>query len=386
MVLRKLQLILFTALFALANLPNFLVASAQLNSANFHTFEQKHNAYLNICGADESWLELDRNSEKIIRVASDDELRSALEEALPGHHIILEPGTYKPIRTTLKGTSRSPIRISAAPHHSAIFKNGVDGLSLSDSQYVVIRGLTCNHNERSGIHIVESSHIAIKDCVTRHNGRWGIFTGFVEHLIIERNLCTFSATEHGIYVSNSSDFVTIRRNMVMDNAASGIQINADRHMGGDGIITYCIVSNNVILNNGLKGGSAINLDGIQYTLISHNSLINNQAGGIALYQFDGTQGSSHNVVYKNSIYQAVNGRWAININSNSIENQIIENYIYTQHEWRGSISLDESSAAGFRSSQNTLSPWFSMDGGETRISLKKWKSLGYGQGSVALNE
>ena len=63
-------------------------------------------------------------------------------------------------------------------------------------------------------------------------------------------------------LSNSGDYVTVRKNLCYENAGCGIQLNADHSMGGDGIISYSVVEENVIFRNGKRGGGAINLDGV----------------------------------------------------------------------------------------------------------------------------
>src|SRR5207249_596007 len=101
---------------------------------------------------------------------------------------------------------------------------------------------------------VNATGVVIRHCFCHHNGRWGIFTGFARDLLIESNETSYSAAEHGIYVSNSGDRPTVRANLVHDNSAAGIQLNADpAEMGpdptdpqGDGIITGALIELNII--------------------------------------------------------------------------------------------------------------------------------------------
>ena len=69
--------------------------------------------------------------------------------------------------------------------------------------------------------------------------------------------------EHGIYVGNSGDRPIVRGNIAWGNQVCGIHMNGDVSQGGDGIISGALVENNVIFDNGRKGGSGINCDGVR---------------------------------------------------------------------------------------------------------------------------
>ena len=85
-----------------------------------------------------------------------------------------------------------------------------------------------------------------------------------------------------MYLSNSGDRPVVRGNVAHDNAASGIQLNADATMGGDGII-----EGNVIYGNGVLGGASINLGGVEDSVIRNNLVHDAHASGIALFQNGG---------------------------------------------------------------------------------------------------
>jgi hypothetical protein len=155
-------------------------------------------------------------------------------------------------------------------------------------------------------------------------------------------------------------------------------MNGDISMGGDGIISYALVEDNIIYENGPAGGSGINMDGVTYSLIRNNLLYNNHASGISLYQDDGGSGSHHNRVLNNTILMASNGRWGINIpETNDTHNQLFNNIIYNYHSWRGSIVIATPALAGFESDYNVVMDRFSTDTGDTRLTLTQWQALGY---------
>jgi Protein of unknown function (DUF1565). len=130
---------------------------------------------------------------------------------------------------------------------------------------------------------------------------------------IENNVCTRSAQQHGIYVSNSGDNPVVRGNVCWGNFSCGIHMNGDASQGGDGIISGALVENNVLYNNGAGGGSGINCDGVQNSTIRNNLIYNTHASGISLYRIDGGGPSSGNLVVNNTVLVAADGRWALNV-------------------------------------------------------------------------
>ena len=78
--------------------------------------------------------------------------------------------------------------------------------------------------------------------------------------LIENNVTSRSQQQHGIYFANSADRPILRGNTVWGNRVCGIHMNGDRTQGGAGIIKGALVENNVIYDNGQKGGAGINAD------------------------------------------------------------------------------------------------------------------------------
>ena len=202
----------------------------------------------------------------------------------------------------------------------------------------------------------------------------GILTGFSDDLLIENNTMSRSQAEHGIYVGNSGDRPVIRRNHVWGNNANGIHMNGDLSQGGDGIISGAVVEGNIIHDNGVAGGSGINCDGVQSSIIRNNLLYNNHASGISLYQIDGGQPARDNQVLNNTIVMASDARWALNIQNASTGNVVRNNIFYNQQSFRGSIAISADSLPGFVSDANVIMDRFSMDGGNTRVTLAAWRS------------
>src|SRR5262249_52149473 len=154
---------------------------------------------------------------------------------------------------------------------------------------------------------------------------------FAEGALIENNVTSRSLKEHGIYFANSADLPIIRGNTVWGNRVCGIHMNGDRTQGGTGIIKGALVENNVIYDNGQKGGAGINADGVQDSRFQNNLLYNNHSSGISLYRVDGGGPSKNNVVVNNTILVAADGRWAINIKIGSTGNTVYNNILWNAH-------------------------------------------------------
>jgi hypothetical protein len=199
-------------------------------------------------------------------------------------------------------------------------------------------------------------------------------TGFVDDLLIEGNWTSGSVIEHGIYVSNSGDRPIIRRNVVWNNSRNGIHMNGDAEQDGDGIISEAVVEANTIYSNGADGGSGINCDGVQDSLIVNNLIYDTHASGISLYRIDGGGPSSGNLVINNTVVVASNGRWALNIQDDSADNEVFNNIFFNLHPSRGAISLcGAGCAAGFVSDYNVTLDRFTADD-STVLTVADWQA------------
>ena len=303
-------------------------------------------------------------------------LQKAADSVAAGDTVIVRSGNYAGFHLTRDGTAASPITFRADAGVLINARNSVtpDGINLEGADYVTIEGFTVNGMPRAGIRSVINHHATIRNNRTDANGVWGIFTGFSADVRIEGNVTTRSVQEHGIYVSNSADRPTIRGNTSWGNYGNGIHMNGDVSLGGDGIISGALVENNVIYDNGRGGGSGINADGVQNSVFQNNLLYGNHASGMSLYRIDGGGGSSGNLVVNNTIIGAADSRWALNINTGSVNNTVLNNVLYTHHSVRGSITISPDSLAGFTSDYNVVMNRFTTNDGMSVISLAQWRS------------
>jgi parallel beta-helix repeat protein len=307
-------------------------------------------------------------------------LQHAADFVAAGDSVIVLEGNYTGFDIRTSGTESLPIVFKAANQNVVIDQHNYktnDGINIENADRIVIDGFKVINQPRSGIRIAVSDFVVIKNNYCTSNNTWGIFTGFTNDLLIENNTCSYSAQQHGIYVSNSGDRPIVRNNECFNNTGCGIQLNADVSQGGDGIISNAVIEGNVLHDNGTGGGSAINLDGVQNSVIYNNLIYNNHATGIALFMIDGAEGSKNNKVYNNTIINPQDARWAMLVNSGSTGDTLYNNIFINHHSFRGSISVDQSSLQNFFSDYNIVSDRLSNDDGESNMSLADWQKLGY---------
>jgi hypothetical protein len=310
-------------------------------------------------------------------------LQHAADSVQAGDTVIVRAGTYAGFvlgwNFPQNGTPDAPITFRADPGTIINARNSVtaDGINLEGTSYIVIDGFTINNAtgtiSRAGIRSVTNNHVTIRNNNVDSAGLWGIFTGFSDDLLIENNVTSRSINQHGIYVSNSGDRPIIRGNVVWGNRDSGIQLNADVSQGGDGIISNALVESNIIHDNGIGGGSAINADGVQNSVFRNNLLYDNHASGISLFMIDGAAGSINNVVANNTIVLASDGRWALNIQNGSTGNTVFNNIIYNLSS-HGSIDISADSLPGFTSDYNVVMDRFTLNDGASTLSLGQWRA------------
>ena len=325
-------------------------------------------------------------------------LQHAVDSVIPGDTILALSGTYAGARIEVSGTVNAWITLKAAPGAAVIINQpGPNNKHNSNLEietwdgsetvaYWVIEGLEVTSAPEAGIDSRGSAtgknhHITIRGNRVHHNGvaasRTGIFVAFTDYVLVEDNE-SYNNSEHGVYINNSSDNFTVRHNHLYQNANCGLHMNGDASMGGDGIMSNGLVENNIIEDNGVGGGAAINMDGVSSSVVRNNLLYNNHATGIAIFQGDGAVCSQNNLFLHNTIRMASNGRWAILVADPACTgNQLFNNILISDHSYRGSINLAGGAPAAFTSNYNVVMDRFTTDDGDTVIPLNQWQALGY---------
>jgi parallel beta-helix repeat protein len=316
-------------------------------------------------------------------------LQNAAEIVSAGDSVLVLSGNYTGFDIRTSGSSNQPIVFKAMNDNVIIdIHNPVtnDGINVENANWIEINGFNVINQPRAGIRVVVSDFVKIKNNTCTNNTVWGIFTGFADDILIENNSCSYSQQQHGIYFSNSGDRPMIINNRSFNNYGCGIHMNGDISMGDDGIISNAVVAGNIIHDNGVGGGSAINMDCVQDSKIFNNLIFNNRATGIALYQIDGAEGSKNNKIFNNTIIHPSDGRWAILVVNASTGNTIYNNILINHHSFRGSICLDEESKPGFVSDYNLVVNRLSDDDGNSNMSLISWQGMGYDTHSLVVQE
>ena len=312
-------------------------------------------------------------------------LQHAADLVSAGDSVLVLAGNYVGFDIRTNGNANNPIVIKAIESSVVIDeRNAVtpDGINIENATWIIVDGFEVQDQPRAGIRAAVSDFITIKNNYCHNNQRWGIFTGFTDDLTVENNTCSYSADEHGIYVSNSSDRPIIRNNHSFNNNGCGIHMNGDISQGGDGIISNAEVEGNILHDNGYGGGSAINMDGVQDSKIFNNLIYNNHATGIAMFKIDGGDASKNNKVFNNTIIQPSDGRWCVISVDGSTGNTMYNNILINHHSFRGSIALDAASLTGFVSDYNILVNRLSDDDGNSNMSLSQWQSMGFDSHSM----
>jgi parallel beta-helix repeat protein len=331
-------------------------------------------------------------------------LQHAVETIAPGDTILVRSGTYagcrirnpgtvSALKTLARDAGATVVINTPGPQNSHNSLIEIENGSGSEVTDWIIDGLEVANSPHHGIDIRITNRITVRNCYAHHSAQAssgdGIFLAFSAHPLLENNEVAFN-TEHGIYDSNSADYPTIRGNRSHNNSGGGIQLNADygsRCPCGttvrDGIISFALLENNVIYENGVNGGSAINADGMDDSVIRNNLLYDNHAFGISLFSTDGSHGSSRNKVYNNTIVQALDGRWCLNIpkskghGGSPTGNVARNNIFYTERTDKGSIDVYSTASGVLQSDYNVVVDRFSTDGGTSVTStLAQWQALG----------
>ena len=330
-------------------------------------------------------------------------IQHAADSVAPGDTILLQSGTYPGARIERSGTSDAWITLRAASGGSVLISQPgpnsehESGLEFETWEadgvvaFWVIEGVEVANAPNWGIDVRgseenHSHHFIVRGNNVHDNGlsseTTGIFFAFVDHVTVEGNE-SHSNGEHGIYLSNSGDHFVIRGNRLHDNANCGLHMNGDLSMGDDGTVSDGLVERNTIFENGVGGGSAINMDGVTDTIVRNNLLYQNHAGGISIFKEDGAVCSQNIQVLNNTIVMAEDGRWAINLSDTSCANNaLFNNIIVSFHSWRGSIQIPAPGISGFESDYNVVLDRFSTNDGNSVITLAEWQTLGYDTHSI----
>jgi parallel beta-helix repeat protein len=318
------------------------------------------------------------------------QIRDALLLVAPNDTIQVADGSYLGFDVDdIDGLPGQPITIHATGSAAVVTvttdrPDNRDTIFITFSDWIVVDGLRASNANRAAVRIDQSHHVTVRNGVFANNGTWGIFTDFSDDTLLEGNTCSGSVGEHGIYVSNSSDRPTVRGNHLFGNSRAGLHMNGDLSAGGDGIISGGLVENNVIHGNGAGGGAGINMDGVQDTVVRNNLLYDNHATGIVAFRDDGAQGPRGLQILHNTVDQALNGRWALQIFDTTGAILVRNNVLYNRHPTRGSLNYGNVTDVANTDSDYNVLDRVSPDGDATIFGLAAWQAMGHEPHSVLL--
>lgn len=315
----------------------------------------------------------------------------ALDSLAAGDTLIVRKGTYRGgLIATLQGTAEKPILIRGEGAATVLdsSRNKLDALRLDHSSYVTVENMSFLHGNRAGLCLINCNHITVTGCRMGDNGKWGILTGFVDDFRAEGNECWGSRDEHGIYHSNSGDRFVIRGNYIHDNSGNGIHLNGDPEMGGDGVMNFGLVENNIITRNGNAGGAGINMTHVHDMLVRNNLIWNNFAGGFTVYQDNGgdEQSSQRVLITGNTVWFRSNDRNVVNIAATSRKVVVAGNILVaasrsatlqvdSDHlstilsDWNVHWSADTTTLVSVKDRSEKLSAWVRATGNDTHSKI-----------------
>ncbi len=261
-------------------------------------------------------------------------LQKAAQVLRDGDTVVFTAGTYRG-GAWIEGLSNVTFRGEGNALIDGTSGTRDDGLNFSEVRNVRVEGLRFRNARRYGVMCVLSQGFTVRDCEASSNGRSGILTGNTSDVLIENVTASQNREEHGVYLSQSGDRLTVRNCTLFNNTRAGLQINAVEGGGSsdpnhDNLSKNCVVEGNTLYANGSAGGSAINLAGVQQSVIVNNLITNNLAGGIAMWD-DGagsSMGCKNNRIYHNTIvFPSGRGRYGVQCINGSTGNTLMNNIL-----------------------------------------------------------
>jgi hypothetical protein len=159
---------------------------------------------------------------------------------------------------------------------------------------------------KAGVGMLYSHHLILRNLKVGVHGEYPIFSSFVDDLVIEHSEAYGAVNQHGVYLSNSSQRLTVGHNAFHDNRESGLQINPD--IGSRSTVpafpttglSHCVLLDGNVLH-GNHDAAGFNLQGLRDSVIRNNLLYNTLTSGITLYYGNAVGGSGNVLVAHNTI-------------------------------------------------------------------------------------
>lgn len=257
-----------------------------------------------------------------------------------------------------------PLTIRGEGQNIVLNPNARDTFTIYGEQVkgLILDNIKIDNTGRNNIRILDSDYITIKNSTILGGDSACILIVRTNNILIENTTAANSADHHGIYISDNTNNVILRKNRLYNNGSAGIQINSEKLAGNrnvQSIAKNVTIEDNAIYNNGALGGGALNLLGVQDAVVKNNLIINNYAGGIvnAWYAYPTDEdlrpsGGPKNVkILHNTIAMAPSNprrasasvRYAVSFQDSFGQNELRNNIIY--HPQGKALSLDNRTKA-----------------------------------------
>ncbi len=191
-------------------------------------------------------------------------------------------------------------------------KNSKFGISVSDSEHIVISGNSVFNNHEDGVALYNSNNSLLFENIIHNNGvnpgGNGVYLDPSNHNIIFNNTI-FNNSKNGI-VLNNSEYNTISNNNVFNNHQDGVALYNS---------TNSLLFENIIHTNGVNpGGNGVYLDPSNYNLVLNNTIFDNDESGIFVNE------SEYNTFVDNNVfYNHEDGVYLHDSSFNVISNNLI---------------------------------------------------------------
>lgn len=242
-----------------------------------------------------------------MRLDAGGDIKRAVKGLKLGEALELSPGDYPPAyiadvnRPIVIRGNKSVIRASES-------KN--PGLKFENCLSVTLERLGITDSKSHGVMVVKCGSLTVRGIQSLRNGGSGLLTANTSNVLVAGSQLAYNQ-QHGVYLSQSGDNLTVNACKLTDNHKAGIQVNAiqDRPLPvapkADGISIGVKLVCNTLLRNQAAGGAGINLAGCRQVEINGNVFTeHNGRSGIALWD-DGTNNAKfgcRDVVIERNIF------------------------------------------------------------------------------------
>lgn len=171
------------------------------------------------------------------------------------------------------------------------------GLKFYKCGPIVVESLALPDAPQYGLMVVQCGGLSAKSLIIHRAQRSGILSANTSDVLIDECLCTAAKEQHGIYLSQSGDRLSVQNCHLSDCAFSGIQVNAvEDHANPkasdhnqDSISKSVLIQNNVVERCQSAGKAAgIQCSGCYDLMVVNNGILDHQGKFLLAFWDDGS--------------------------------------------------------------------------------------------------